>query len=79
MLGGAALNRLGDVVLRAIDRRLARLGVEALEQVRGVVPRLVFDLLQEELLGFFRRQAGHALQLVLLLRDEALVLRRRGG
>ena len=33
VLGGAALDGFGDVLLGAIDRRLARLGVEPLQQV----------------------------------------------
>ena len=54
--------------------RLARFGVEPLEQVRRVVPRLAFDLLEQQLLGFVGGQAGDALELVLLLGDQLLVL-----
>ena len=80
VLGGAALDGLGDVCLRAIDGRLARLGVEALQQVRGVVPRVGFDLPDQQLLRFVGGQARDALELVLLLRDELLVAcGRRGG
>ena len=79
VLGGAALDRLGDVVLGAIDGGLARFGVEALQQVGRVVARVAFDLLDQQLLGLVGRQAGHALELVLLLRDELLVLRGGGG
>ena len=67
---------LGDVVLRAVDRRFARLGVEALQQVGGVVSGVGLHMLDEQFLGFFTSEAGHALELVLLLCDEALVLRR---
>ena len=40
VLAGAALDGLRDVVLGAVDGRFARFGVETLEQVRGVVPRV---------------------------------------
>ena len=78
VLGGAPLDRFGDVVLRAIDGGLARLGIEALEEVRRVVARLAFDLLDQQLLRFVGGEAGDALELVLLVRDELLVLRRGG-
>ena len=71
VLGGAALDGFGDVLLGAVDGRLARLGVEPLEQVGGVVPRVALDLLEQQLLGFVGRQAGDALELVLLLRRRA--------
>ena len=74
VLGGAALDRFGDVVLGAVGRRFARFGVEALQQVRGVVARVAFDLLEQQLLGLVGGQAGDAFELVLLLRDEPLVL-----
>ena len=45
VLGGRALNGLGDVLLGPVGGRLARLGVEALQQVGGVVPGVAFDLL----------------------------------
>ena len=72
----AALNGLGDVVLGAVGGRLARLGVEPLEQVGGVVARVGLHLLDEQLLGLVGRQAGDAFELALLLGDELLVLRR---
>ena len=78
MLGGRALDGFGDVVLGAVDGRLARLGVEPLEQVGGVVARLAFDLLEQQFLGFVGREAGDALELVLLLGDEPFVLRGGG-
>ena len=76
VLGGAALDGLGDVVLGAVDGRFARLGVEPLQQVGGVVARLALDLLDQQLLGLVGGQAGDALELVLLLGDELLVLPR---
>ena len=77
VFGAAALDRFGDVLLGAVDGRLARLGVEPLQQVGGVVPRVAFDLLDQQLLRFVGGQAGDALELVLLLGDEPLVFRRR--
>ncbi len=73
VLARAALDGLRDVVLRAIDGRFARFGVEPLEQVGGVVPRLVFDLLDQQLFGFVGGEAGDAFELVLLARDQLLV------
>ena len=75
VLGGAALDRFGDVLLGAVGGGLARFGVEPLDQVGGVVPRVAFDLLEQQLLRFVGRQAGDALELVLLLGDQLLVLR----
>ena len=70
VLGGAALDGLGDVLLGAVDGRLARFGVEPLEQVGRVVPRVGFDLLEQQLLGFVGGQAGDAFELVLLPGDQ---------
>ena len=77
VLGGAALDGLGDVLARLRSRLLARLCVEALHQIRGVAPRVGFDVLQQEVFGFFGRQPRQALELVLLRGDELLVFRRR--
>ena len=71
VLGGAALDGFGDVLLGAIGGGFARLGVEPLQQVGGVVPRVALDLLEQQFLGFVGRQAGDALELVLLLRRPA--------
>ena len=57
----------------------ARFGVEPLQQVGRVVPRLAFDLPDQQLLGFVGGQAGDALELVLVLGDELLAFRRRRG
>ena len=57
VLGGAALDGLGDVLLGAVDGRFARLGVEPLQQVGRVVARVAFDLLEQQLLGFVGGQA----------------------
>ena len=48
-LGGAALDGVGDDVLGARGGGLARLGLEALDEVGGVAPRVRLDLLEEEL------------------------------
>ena len=79
VLAGAALNGLGDVVLRAVHRRFARFGVEALQQVGRFVAGLIFDLLDQEFLGFVRRQARDALELVLLTRHQIFVFLGGGG
>jgi len=76
VLGSGALNRLGDVLLGAVAGHLARLGVEPLQQVGGVVARLAFDLLEQKLLRLLGGEAGDALEVVLLLCDEALVFLR---
>ena len=78
VLGGAALDGLGDVVLGAVDRCFAGFGVEALEQVGGIVARLVFDLLDQQLFGFVGGEAGDALELVLLAGHQLLVFADRG-
>ena len=52
------------VVLRAVHRRFARFGVEALQQVGRFVPGLIFDLLESESSrASVRRQARHSLEL----------------
>ena len=75
MLGGASLNGFGDVLLGAIARNLARFRVQALDQVGCVVARVAFDLFEQQLLRFVRREARDALELVLLRRDQLLILR----
>ena len=72
VLGGAALDGVGDVLLGAVGGGLARLGVEPLDQVGGVVPRVGLDLLEQQLARLVGGQAGDALQLVLLVGDELL-------
>ena len=57
VLGGAALDGFGDVLLGAVGGRLARLGVEPLEQVGGVVPRVALDLL-DAAVPWPRRRSG---------------------
>ncbi len=74
MACSAALRWMASVMYcRAFaDGRLARFGVEPLQQVGGVVPGVALDLLQQQLLGFVGGQAGDPLELVLLLRDQLL-------
>ncbi len=74
MLGGRSLDGLGDVLLGTVGGEFARFGIEPLHQVRCVVTRFALDLLEQQFLGFVGREAGDALELVLLLRDEAFVL-----
>ena len=66
-------------MLRLVDRRFAGLGVEPLQQVRGVVPRVALDLLHQQLLGFLGRQACDAFESVLLLGHKAIVFCQGGG
>ena len=73
VLGGAALDGFGDVLARLGSGLLARFGVEALDEVRGIAPRVGLDVLQQQVFGFFGRQAGQPLELVLLGGDELLV------
>src|SRR5262249_31074982 len=61
------------------DGRFPRFRIQALQEVRGVVPRFALHLPDEELLGFVGRQARHALELALLLRDELFVFPGRRG
>ena len=79
MLGAAALDRFGDVLLGAVDRRFARFCVEPLQQIRGIVARFAFDLPDQQLLGLVAGQSGDALELVLVLGDELVALRGGGG
>jgi hypothetical protein len=76
VLGRRSLNRFGNVLLRAIGCHLACFGVEPFEKVGGVVPGVAFNLLEQQFLGFVGRETGDALELVLLLSDEPLVLFR---
>ena len=57
VLGGAALDGFGDVLARLGRGLLARLGVEPLHEIRRVAPRVGFDVLEQQLLGFVRREA----------------------
>ena len=76
MACSAALRWMASVMycfaLSAAD--LARLRIEALHQVGRIVPGVGLDLLQQQLTGFVRRQAGDALEFVLLPGDQLLVL-----
>ncbi len=78
VLGSAALDGFGDVLFGLVGRSLAGFRIEPLEQVGGVVPGIVLDLLEQELLGFVGRQARHAFELVLLAGDQLLVFARGG-
>ncbi len=74
VLGRAALNGLRDVMLGAIGGGFTSFRVEPLEQVGGVVACLALNLFEQQFLRLFGCQAGDALELVLLLRNEPLVL-----
>ena len=74
MLGCATLNSLGDVVFGTVAGCFSCFGIKTLDQVRRVVPCLAFDLLQQQIFRFVGCQARHALEVVLLLSDQTLVL-----
>ena len=76
VLGGAALDGLGDDGVRAVGGLLARLGLEPLDQVGGVASRVGLDLLEQHLPRLVGRQAGHALELALLRATSCFVARR---
>ncbi len=80
VLGGAALNGFGDVLARFRGGLLARLGIEPLDEIGGIAPRVGLDVLQQQVFGLFGRQARQPFELVLLCGDQLLVFRGgRGG
>ena len=72
VLGGAPLDSVGDDLLRAGAGHLARLGLDALDEVGRIAAGFRFDLPEEELFGFVVRQPCDALQLALPLGGELL-------
>jgi hypothetical protein len=76
VVGGAALDGVGDDLRRALRGGLARLGLEALDQVGGVAPRVGLDLLEQQLARLVGGQARDALQLALPIGQQLL---GRGG
>ena len=76
VFGGAALDRVGDDLLRAARRGLAGFGLEALDHVGGVAPRVGFHLLQQHVARFVGREAGDSLQLALAIGDQLLGARQ---
>jgi hypothetical protein len=73
----AALDCVGDDLLRAVSGHLARFGLETLDEVCGVAPRVRFDLLEKQVARFVRRQARNALQLALAIGEQLFAARRR--
>ena len=73
VLGGAALDGLGDDLPGLRGRHLARFVLEPLDQVGRVASRVGLDLPQQQVLGLVRREPGDALQLALLVGDQPLV------
>src|SRR5207237_6950579 len=63
VLGGAALDGVGDDLLGTLRGGLARFRLEALHEIGGVAPGIRLDLFQQQLARLFGREAGHALQL----------------
>ena len=78
VLGGAALDGVGDDLLRADGGGFARLGLEALDEIGGVAARVAFDLFEEQLAGLVGGEAGHPLQLAMPLGDELVGVASRG-
>ncbi len=74
MLGAAALDGFGDVLLGAVGGDFAGLGIEALQKIRRIVTGVLLDLADEQLFGFLRGQAGEPFELMFLGDDELLVL-----
>ena len=70
MFGGAALDRLGDDLLRLLRRHLASLRLEPFHEVGGVAASLLLDLPDDEILGLVGGETGNALQGLLLLADQ---------
>ena len=80
VLGGAALDGVGDDLLGAGGGGLARLGLEPLDHVGGVAAGVPFDLLEEQLARLVGGQPGDALQLALAIGGELFDARGgRGG
>src|SRR5262249_2005512 len=77
VLGGAALDGVGDDLLGALAGGLARLGFEPLDEVGRVAPRVGLDLPEQDLARFLRREARDALQLALPFDQELFAA--RGG
>ena len=61
-------------MLGTVGGCFARFGVEALEQIGGIVACVALNLLDQQLLGLVGREARDAFELVLLLRDQTSVL-----
>ena len=57
MLGGAALDGVGDDLLGPNRRRFSRLGLQALDEVGGVAPRVALQLPQQQLPRLVGRSA----------------------
>ena len=78
VLGRTALDGVGDDLLRALSGGFARLGLEPLDQVGGVAPRIRFDLPEQELARFVRGEPRDPLQLALAIRNQLLGAREVG-
>ena len=79
VFGGAALDRLGDDLLRLLRRHLAGLRLETLDEVGGVAAGLLLDLLDDEILRLVGGEAGNALQGLLLLAEQLVAAPALGG
>jgi hypothetical protein len=80
VLRGAALDGVGDDLLRLDGRGFPRLGLETLDEVGGVAPGVPLDFLQQQLARFVSAQPRHALELALSIGRELFGPRHvRGG
>ncbi len=77
-VGGAALDGVGDDVLRAGGGGFAGFRLETLDEVGGVAPRVRFDLFQEQLARLVGGEARDALQLALAVGENLLAADGRG-
>ena len=73
VLGGAALDGLGDQLARAGRGGLAGLGLEPLHHVGRIAPGVGFELLEQDVAGLVGGQPGDALEFPLLFDDERFV------
>src|SRR5262249_58511334 len=78
VVGGASLDSLGDDGAGLLGGLLARLGLEALDQRRGLAPGLGFHLTDERLFRLVLREPADALEIAPLPRDEGLALSGAG-
>ena len=75
VVGGAALDRLCDDVLRLVGGCLARFVLQPLDQVGGIAPRVRFELSDKQVLCLVGGHAGDALELGLGLLGQLLATR----
>jgi hypothetical protein len=72
VFGGAALDGLRHDLPRPGARRLARLGLEPLDEVRGIAARVGLELLEQPLARLVGGQRGDTLEFALLVGHQGL-------